>query len=165
MFWFDVTTCGHWSGLIVEPKGCLDEVIVCVWLCLSFCDDDVYLMLSEHVLELELQLKSSTRVSGSLKGCNNLLASRVHTQGAGQRRRNGRLVVKAASKEIFFDQKSRSALQAGIDKLADVVGVTLGPRGRIFRTPAQCPYGVVYMWLMLLYSFFLFSSICPQVGV
>jgi chaperonin GroL len=75
-------------------------------------------------------LKSSTRVSGSLKGCNNLLASRVHTQGAGQRRRNGRLVVKAASKEIFFDQKSRSALQAGIDKLADVVGVTLGPRGR-----------------------------------
>ena len=136
-----------------------------MWLCLSFCGDDVYLMLSEHVLELELQLKSSTRVSGSLKGCNNLLASRVHTQGAGQRRRNGRLVVKAASKEIFFDQKSRSALQAGIDKLADVVGVTLGPRGRIFRTPAQCPYGVVYMWLMLLYSFFLFSSICPQVGV
>ena len=110
-------------------------------------------------------MKSSTRVSGSLKGCNNLLASRVHTQGAGQRRRNGRLVVKAASKEIFFDQKSRSALQAGIDKLADVVGVTLGPRGRIFRTPAQCPFGVAYMWLMLLYSSLFLSCISPQVGV
>ncbi|KAJ8559600.1 hypothetical protein K7X08_003658 [Anisodus acutangulus] len=41
-----------------------------------------------------------------------------------------RLVVRAYAKEIAFDQKSRSALQAGIDKLVDVVGVTLGPRGR-----------------------------------
>ncbi|KAK4375955.1 hypothetical protein RND71_006632 [Anisodus tanguticus] len=41
-----------------------------------------------------------------------------------------RLVVRANAKEIAFDQKSRSALQAGIDKLVDVVGVTLGPRGR-----------------------------------
>lgn len=30
MFWYDVTIFGAWSGLIVEPKGCLDEVIVCV---------------------------------------------------------------------------------------------------------------------------------------
>lgn len=41
-----------------------------------------------------------------------------------------RLVVRAEAKEIVFDQKSRAALQAGIDKLADAVGVTLGPRGR-----------------------------------
>lgn len=40
-----------------------------------------------------------------------------------------RLVVRAAAKEIAFDQNSRRALQAGIDKLADAVGLTLGPRG------------------------------------
>ncbi|KAI3809541.1 hypothetical protein L1987_25518 [Smallanthus sonchifolius] len=41
-----------------------------------------------------------------------------------------RLAVRAAAKEIAFDQSSRSAMQAGIDKLADAVGLTLGPRGR-----------------------------------
>ncbi|CAN6487288.1 unnamed protein product [Victoria cruziana] len=41
-----------------------------------------------------------------------------------------RLKVRAVAKEVAFDQSSRSALQAGIDKLADAVGVTLGPRGR-----------------------------------
>ncbi|XP_009757979.2 ruBisCO large subunit-binding protein subunit alpha-like [Nicotiana sylvestris] len=41
-----------------------------------------------------------------------------------------RLVVRANAKEIAYDQKSRSALQAGIDKLVDVVGLTLGPKGR-----------------------------------
>ncbi|KAF3789374.1 RuBisCO large subunit-binding protein subunit alpha [Nymphaea thermarum] len=47
-------------------------------------------------------------------------------------RSNGgrRLKVRAVAKEVAFDQSSRSALQAGIDKLADAVGVTLGPRGR-----------------------------------
>ena len=43
-----------------------------------------------------------------------------------------RLVVRAAAKEIAFDQNSRIALQAGIDKLADAVGLTLGPRGNFF---------------------------------
>ncbi|GKE65959.1 RuBisCO large subunit-binding protein subunit alpha [Tanacetum coccineum] len=38
--------------------------------------------------------------------------------------------VRAQAKDIAFDQKSRAAMQAGIDKLADVVGLTLGPRGR-----------------------------------
>ncbi|XP_010241852.1 PREDICTED: ruBisCO large subunit-binding protein subunit alpha-like isoform X2 [Nelumbo nucifera] len=51
----------------------------------------------------------------------------------GQRLNNGpssrRFVVRAA-KQIAYDQSSRTALQAGIDKLADAVGVTLGPRGR-----------------------------------
>ncbi|KAF5938381.1 hypothetical protein HYC85_022640 [Camellia sinensis] len=37
-------------------------------------------------------------------------------------------VVRAVAKEIAFDQSSRSALQAGINKLADAVGLTLGPR-------------------------------------
>jgi hypothetical protein len=38
-------------------------------------------------------------------------------------------VVRAEAKEIAFDQKSRAALQAGVEKLANAVGVTLGPRG------------------------------------
>ncbi|KVI00130.1 Chaperonin Cpn60 [Cynara cardunculus var. scolymus] len=46
------------------------------------------------------------------------------------RQTNRRFAVRAAAKDIEFDQKSRAAMQAGIDKLADVVGLTLGPRGR-----------------------------------
>ncbi|KAJ8551855.1 hypothetical protein K7X08_028298 [Anisodus acutangulus] len=58
---------------------------------------------------------------------------RVHQlqgQKFGNKGGKNRFVVKACAKEIAFDQKSRSALQAGIDKLADAVGLTLGPRGR-----------------------------------
>ncbi|KAL0920394.1 hypothetical protein M5K25_009529 [Dendrobium thyrsiflorum] len=54
-------------------------------------------------------------------------------QSEGLRRRTGGrrpLVVRAKAKEIAFDQISRSALQAGVEKLANAVGVTLGPRGR-----------------------------------
>ncbi|PON48978.1 Chaperonin Cpn [Parasponia andersonii] len=46
------------------------------------------------------------------------------------RQSSSRFVVKANAKEIAFDQHSRAALQSGIDKLADAVGLTLGPRGR-----------------------------------
>ncbi|CAE6016964.1 unnamed protein product [Arabidopsis arenosa] len=57
------------------------------------------------------------------------------SQQQGQRvsynkRTNRRFSVRANVKEIAFDQHSRAALQAGIDKLADCVGLTLGPRGR-----------------------------------
>ncbi|KAH6836750.1 chaperonin-60alpha [Perilla frutescens var. hirtella] len=51
-------------------------------------------------------------------------------QRIGQKQSKNRLVVRANAKEIAFDQKSRSAMQAGIDKLANAVGLTLGPRGR-----------------------------------
>ena len=34
------------------------------------------------------------------------------------------------SKNILFDQKAKEALQRGIDKVANVVKITLGPRGR-----------------------------------
>lgn len=34
------------------------------------------------------------------------------------------------AKQIIFDQKAREALKKGIDKLADAVRMTLGPRGR-----------------------------------
>lgn len=47
--------------------------------------------------------------------------------------KNSRFVVKASAKEIAFDQHSRAALQAGIDKLADAVGLTLGPRGNFLE--------------------------------
>ncbi|KAL9253218.1 RuBisCO large subunit-binding protein subunit alpha, chloroplastic-like protein [Drosera capensis] len=53
-----------------------------------------------------------------------------HTQMVNYKPKGGRFVVSAAAKNIAFDQKSRAALQAGIDKLADAVGLTLGPRGR-----------------------------------
>jgi chaperonin GroEL (HSP60 family) len=37
--------------------------------------------------------------------------------------------VYADAKTIVFDADSRRRLQAGINKVADAVGVTLGPRG------------------------------------
>ncbi|KAJ0876611.1 putative chaperonin Cpn60/TCP-1 family, groEL-like apical domain superfamily [Helianthus annuus] len=46
------------------------------------------------------------------------------------RQSNRRFAIRANAKDIAFDQRSRAAMQAGIDKLADVVGLTLGPRGR-----------------------------------
>ncbi|KAG0584365.1 hypothetical protein KC19_3G205600 [Ceratodon purpureus] len=74
-------------------------------------------------------LKSSPRVVGFLQG-RNQLAGKVRGQASAKRAGKGRLAVRAASKDIFFGQDSRAAMQAGIDKLADSVGVTLGPRGR-----------------------------------
>jgi len=61
-------------------------------------------------------------------------------QGRATRARYGRsqrFVVRAEAKDIAFDQKSRAALQAGVEKLANAVGVTLGPRG-IQRLPPCC---------------------------
>lgn len=37
--------------------------------------------------------------------------------------------MQAVSKDIVFDNESRRRMQVGINKLADAVGVTLGPRG------------------------------------
>lgn len=39
------------------------------------------------------------------------------------------LVVKAGPKRVAFDRKCREALLSGINKLADAVSVTLGPKG------------------------------------
>lgn len=47
--------------------------------------------------------------------------------GRGSRRS---VVVRADAKEIVFDTDSRRRLQIGINKVADAVAVTLGPRGR-----------------------------------
>ncbi|XP_002973702.2 ruBisCO large subunit-binding protein subunit alpha, chloroplastic isoform X2 [Selaginella moellendorffii] len=69
------------------------------------------------------------RPSGSSQGKLIGRASAVGLRAVCRPRRN-RFVVRANAKEIAFDQDSRAALQAGIDKLTDAVGVTLGPRGR-----------------------------------
>lgn len=49
-----------------------------------------------------------------------------------------RFTVRANAKDIAFDQNSRTALQSGIDKLADAVGLTLGPRGNFFAWYHHC---------------------------
>jgi len=36
----------------------------------------------------------------------------------------------STAKELIFEEEARNKLREGIDKLADVVGVTLGPQGR-----------------------------------
>ncbi|KAK4492716.1 hypothetical protein RD792_003536 [Penstemon davidsonii] len=64
-------------------------------------------------------------------GLNNRRVNQLQQgQKFGQKQSKNRFTVKANAKEIAFDQKSRSAMQNGIDKLADAVGLTLGPRGR-----------------------------------
>lgn len=40
-----------------------------------------------------------------------------------------KLVVRAGGKRISFDKECRGGLIAGINKLADAVSVTLGPKG------------------------------------
>ena len=35
-----------------------------------------------------------------------------------------------AAKQLAFDEEARSAIKQGVDKLADAVKVTLGPKGR-----------------------------------
>ncbi|KAM7259379.1 hypothetical protein ACFE04_015120 [Oxalis oulophora] len=57
-------------------------------------------------------------------------SNQQRSQRVNYRQSSRRFTVRAAAKDIAFDQASRSALQAGIDKLTDAVGLTLGPRGR-----------------------------------
>ena len=51
-------------------------------------------------------------------------------------------------KQLSFGEEARSAMKRGIDKMADTVGVTLGPRGRNvvldkkFGAPQICSDGV-----------------------
>ena len=53
-------------------------------------------------------------------------------------------VTKAAeSKTIVFDNDSRARLQNGINKVADAVGVTLGPRGEICTPQIDHPQKVL----------------------
>lgn len=58
------------------------------------------------------------------------------------------LVVKAGPKRIAFDKECREGLLSGINKLADAVSVTLGPRGVHFL-----------LWVVLVFRYFC-SFIC-----
>ncbi|KAL6566815.1 hypothetical protein OROMI_015219 [Orobanche minor] len=79
-------------------------------------------MASANAISTASILPSSSKQVGSKN-------SRVSQfQKCCQRQAKNRFVVRANAKEIAFDQKSRSAMQSGIDKLADAVGLTLGPR-------------------------------------
>ncbi|XP_018477016.1 ruBisCO large subunit-binding protein subunit alpha, chloroplastic [Raphanus sativus] len=80
-------------------------------------------MASTNALSSASLLCSSRQ--GKLSGGNEQKGERVSYRKASRR-----FSVRANVKEISFDQSSRAALQAGIDKLADAVGLTLGPRGR-----------------------------------
>ncbi|CAN4098929.1 unnamed protein product [Withania somnifera] len=83
-------------------------------------------MASANAFSTASILPSSYKQVG-LKGrsVNQLLGQKLNKKVS-----KNKLVVRANAKEIAFDQKSRAALQRGIDKLVNVVAVTLGPRGR-----------------------------------
>ncbi len=96
-----------------------------------------------------MQLKSGRRVTGSLQGRNRLAGQMPHGVLRQQPRSNNRepLAVRASAKEIVFGPESRAAIQAGIDNLADAVGVTLGPRGKaleflVLLNCEFCPFAV-----------------------
>eukprot|EP00270_Netrium_digitus_P007267 TRINITY_DN211_c0_g1_i1.p1 TRINITY_DN211_c0_g1~~TRINITY_DN211_c0_g1_i1.p1 ORF type:complete len:625 (-),score=232.29 TRINITY_DN211_c0_g1_i1:385-2193(-) len=72
-----------------------------------------------------LNLKQKVRVTGFFG-----TRQALKVDGESRRYKRRSLATRAAVKDIAFDQESRAAMQAGIDKLADAVGVTLGPRGR-----------------------------------
>ncbi|KAL6508737.1 hypothetical protein OROHE_021296 [Orobanche hederae] len=84
-------------------------------------------MASANAISTASILSSSSKQFG-LK--NRKVSQFQQGQKCGQKQAKNRFAVRANAKEIAFDQKSRSAMQSGIDKLADAVGLTLGPRGR-----------------------------------
>ncbi|PIA37276.1 hypothetical protein AQUCO_03000104v1 [Aquilegia coerulea] len=81
-------------------------------------------MASANAVSIASILRTPIQVQGSFSG-------RVQQgKNVNYRSLGKRLDVRASAKKIAFDQASRKAIQGGIDKLADAVGVTLGPRGR-----------------------------------
>ncbi len=43
------------------------------------------------------------------------------------------------AKELLYDHRAREKLRMGVDALANVVEVTLGPKGRNVLLEASCP--------------------------
>lgn len=59
-------------------------------------------------------------------------------------------VVRADAKDIIFDNASRKKMQDGINKVADAVQVTLGPRGERFtRSGAELPLLLLVLAVVL----------------
>ena len=69
------------------------------------------------------------------------------------------------AKEIKFGVEARSALEAGVNKLADTVRVTLGPKGRNVVSKAalaSAPYLIslaMILFLLILFQFFSIHTI------
>ncbi|XP_076908859.1 ruBisCO large subunit-binding protein subunit alpha-like [Bidens hawaiensis] len=72
----------------------------------------------------------SSHTKGNLINGSSRRIGQLQTAQKTRQSNNRRFAIRASAKDIAFDQRSRAAMQAGIDKLADVVGLTLGPRGR-----------------------------------
>ncbi|KAK1398400.1 ruBisCO large subunit-binding protein subunit alpha [Heracleum sosnowskyi] len=89
-------------------------------------------MASANAISTASILSSPTQGTLRSNRVNQLQGQKVvnYRPNNGGKSKGRRLAVRAAAKEIAFDQKSRAALQSGIDKLADAVALTLGPRGR-----------------------------------
>ncbi|CAF2057963.1 hypothetical protein HID58_070961 [Brassica napus] len=90
-------------------------------------------MASTNALSSASVLCSSRQVKGKLSGGNQQKGQRVSYRKASRG-----FNVRASIKEISFDQSSRPSLQAGIDKFADDVGLTLGPRGIRYNLNVRC---------------------------
>lgn len=54
--------------------------------------------------------------------------------------RGGAIQTRAVAKELHFNKggETLKRMQAGVDKLASVVGVTLGPKGRNVVLESKC---------------------------
>jgi hypothetical protein len=108
-----------------------------------------------------------TTDSGLLLGSSALLrrtrraASSARLPAAARRR--PQLLVRASAKDIAFDQDSRASLQAGVEKLAAAVGVTLGPRGLFSRARAVPLCSVLQFFFFfgkMIISLFFFKGEC-----
>lgn len=58
-------------------------------------------------------------------------------------------MVRAGAKRILYGKDGREALQAGIDKLADAVSGTLGPRGEMIYANLVTPSNIASRKLKL----------------
>ncbi|GJT07379.1 chaperonin 60 subunit alpha 2, chloroplastic [Tanacetum coccineum] len=68
-------------------------------------------------------------VTSSIHGKKGLSCGGVVIRRKESSMRRRMVVVKAGAKRVCFDKECRDGLVAGIDKLADAVSVTLGPKG------------------------------------
>ena len=70
--------------------------------------------------------------------------------------------MRAAAKDIAFDQNPRAALQAGIDKLTDALALTLGPRGGFLSGNSELNV-LLSATSFVLDRKLLFSQICENI--
>jgi len=75
-------------------------------------------------------MHSTSRVNGKLLSKSPALPVKSSSLRRARRAGSSSLRVRAEAKELTFDSESRKKMAEGINKLADAVSVTLGPRGR-----------------------------------